>query len=146
MKWPSHVTLAQDASVNRSYLCLKNFKQVFQCLTLFFFFNLFLAALGLHCCSWAFSSCGGWGLLFIAVSGLLIAVASFVVEHRLQAHGLSTCGSRALVHRLSTCGTWAQLFRSMWDLPGPGLEPVTPALAGKLPTTAPPGKSLVPYS
>ena len=28
----------------------------------------------------------------------------------------------------------------MWDLPGPGLEPVSPALAGGLLTTAPPGK------
>ena len=30
----------------------------------------------------------------------------------------------------------------MWDLPGPGLEPVTPALAGGFLTTAPPGKPL----
>ena len=30
----------------------------------------------------------------------------------------------------------------MWDLPGPGLTPVSPALAGGLPTTAPPGKPL----
>ena len=30
-----------------------------------------------------FSSCGEWGLLFIAVRGLLIVVASLVVEHRL---------------------------------------------------------------
>ena len=44
---------------------------------------LFLAALGLCCCAWAFSSCGEQGLLFIAVRGLLIAVASFVVEHGL---------------------------------------------------------------
>ena len=29
----------------------------------------------------------------------------------------------------------------MWDLPGPGLEPVSPALAGGFLTTAPPGKS-----
>ena len=29
----------------------------------------------------------------------------------------------------------------MWDLPGPGLEPVSPALAGGFSTTAPPGKS-----
>ena len=29
----------------------------------------------------------------------------------------------------------------MWDLPGPGLEPVCPALAGGFLTTAPPGKS-----
>ena len=28
----------------------------------------------------------------------------------------------------------------MWDLPGPGLEPVSPALAGRFLTTAPPGK------
>ena len=30
----------------------------------------------------------------------------------------------------------------MWDLPGPGLKPVSPALAGGFLTTAPPGKSL----
>ena len=28
----------------------------------------------------------------------------------------------------------------MWDLPGPGLEPMSPALAGEFLTTAPPGK------
>ena len=28
----------------------------------------------------------------------------------------------------------------MWDLPGPGLEPVSPALAGGFLTTVPPGK------
>ena len=28
----------------------------------------------------------------------------------------------------------------MWDLPGPGLEPVSPVLAGGFLTTAPPGK------
>ena len=49
----------------------------------FFFFFKFLAALGLHCCARAFSSCGEWGLLFVAVCGLLIAVASLIVEHRL---------------------------------------------------------------
>ena len=30
-----------------------------------------------------FSSCGKWGLLFVAVHRLLIAVASLVVDHRL---------------------------------------------------------------
>ena len=44
---------------------------------------IFLAALGLHCCARAFSSCGEQGLLFVAVHGLLIAVASLVVEHGL---------------------------------------------------------------
>ena len=44
---------------------------------------LFLAALGLSCCVWAFSSCGEWGLLFVVVCGLLIAVASLVAEYGL---------------------------------------------------------------
>ena len=43
---------------------------------------IFLAALGLRCCTRAFSSCGERGLLFIAVR-VLIAVASLVVEHGL---------------------------------------------------------------
>ena len=47
-----------------------------------FFFFYFLAVLGLCCCARAFSGCGERGLLFIAVLGLLIAVASLVAEHR----------------------------------------------------------------
>ena len=44
-------------------------------LRFFFYLNfLFLAALGLHCFSRAFSSCGEQGLLFVAVLGLLIAL------------------------------------------------------------------------
>ena len=46
----------------------------------YLFIYLFLAALGLRCCVRAFSSCSEWGLLFIAVCGLLIAVASLVAE------------------------------------------------------------------
>ena len=42
-----------------------------------------MAALGLCCCTPAVSSCVKWGLLFIAVCGLLIAVASLVAEHGL---------------------------------------------------------------
>ena len=55
----------------------------------FFFYKfyficlLFLAALGLRCYTQAFSSCGEQGLLFVGVRGLLIAVASLVVEHGL---------------------------------------------------------------
>ena len=47
------------------------------------FIYLFMAALGLHCCARALSSCGEQGLLFIAVRGLLITVTSLVAEHRL---------------------------------------------------------------
>ena len=119
-------------------------------INLFITVYLFLVALDLRCCTQAFSSCGERGLLLVAVRGLLIAVASLVAEPRLQgtqasvvvAHRLSSCGLRALEHRFSGCGARAQLLRSMWDLPGPGLEPVSPALAGRFLTTAPPGKSL----
>ena len=52
------------------------------------FLFFFLAALGLHCCTQAFSSCGKRGLLFFAVSGLLIAVTSLVVGHGLWVFGL----------------------------------------------------------
>ena len=48
-----------------------------------FIYLFILAAVGLHCCAQAFSSCGERGLLFIAVHGLLIAVASLVAEHGL---------------------------------------------------------------
>ena len=117
------LTLANDmhADVFRSegYWCLQ--------LSLFIF-RFFLAALGLRCCVRALSSSGERGLLFFAVRGLLIAVASLVAEHGLYAGRLSSCGARA------------QPLRSMWDLPGSGLEPVSPALAGRFLTTVPPGE------
>ena len=43
----------------------------------------FLAAFDLRCCVRAFSSCGERGLLFVAVHGLLMVVASLVAEHGL---------------------------------------------------------------
>ena len=87
-----------------------------------------MAVLGLRFCARAFSSCGKRRPLFIAVRGPLTIAASLVAEHRLQTRRLSNCGSRA------------QLLRGMWDFPRPGLEPVSPALAGGFSTTAPPGK------
>ena len=84
--------------------------------------------LGLRFCARAFSSYGERGPLLIAVRGPLTIAASLVVEHRLQTRRLSSCGSRA------------SLLRGTWDPPRPGLEPVSPALAGRFLTTAPPGK------
>ena len=49
----------------------------------FKFIYLFLVVFGLCCCARAFSSCGERGLLFVAVHGLLTAVASLVAEHGL---------------------------------------------------------------
>ena len=87
-----------------------------------------MAALGLRFCARAFPNCGKRGPLLITVRGPLTIAAPPVAEHRLQARRLSNCGSRA------------QLLRGIWDLPRPGPEPVSPALAGRFPTTAPPGK------
>ena len=103
----------------------------------FFFFNLFILFIylffifgcaGSSVRARAFSSCGKWGPLFIAVRGPLFIAAPPAAGHRLQTRRLSSCGSRA------------QPLRGMWDLPRPGLEPVSPALAGRFSTTAPPGK------
>ena len=38
------------------------------------------------------------------------------------AHGLSTCGLRALEHVLSSCDIHAQLLCSMWEYLRPGVE------------------------
>ena len=83
---------------------------------------------------WVFVSVRGFSL--VAASGGhsssqcvgLSLSQPLVAEHRLQTRRLSNCGPRA------------QPLHGMWDLPRPGLEPVSPALAGRLSTTAPPGK------
>ena len=87
----------------------------------------------LCCVAWA-SHYGGSSCCRARALG---AWASVVVVR-----GLSSCGSWAPEHRLSSCGTRAQLLHGMWDPPGPGLEPVSSALAGRFLTTVPPGKSL----
>ena len=69
-------------------------------LSLFFFFGLCWVFTAL-----AFFSRGEQGLLFIAVHGLLLAVASLVVEHGTP----ELEGSVVVVHRLSypvACGTF----------------------------------------
>ena len=87
---------------------------------IFIYLFIFWLRLGLHCCAQDFSSCGEHGLLFVSVHGRLIAVASLVVEHGLQAHRLqqlwhvgsvvAACGpqraqaSVVVVHGLSSCG------------------------------------------
>ena len=82
--------------------------------------------------------------VFASVRGLPLAAAS-------GGHSSSRCaglslswplvaGHRLQTRRLSSCGSRAQSLRSTWDPPRPGLEPVSPASAGRLSTTAPPGK------
>ena len=103
-------------------------------LVFFIFLNRFFFFFSLLC--WIFfapqGSVGGGkqGLLVVAVCRLLIAVASSCGEQVLGHAGLSPCGSRAADFRLNSCDTQAQLLHSMWDLPRPGTELMSPALAG----------------
>ena len=83
--------------------------------------------------------------VFVAACGLSLVAAS-------RGHSSLWCAGLSLRWPLSlqstgsrragpsSCGTQAQLLLSTWDSPGPGLESMSPALAGGLPTTAPPGK------
>ena len=98
-------------------------------------FSLFAASRG-YFSLW----CAGFSLWWLLLLGAWALGAQALV---VVAHGLSSCGSRALEHRLSSCGTRAQLLHSMWDLLGSGLEPLSPELAGGFLTTVPPGKPKV---
>ena len=91
--------------------------------------------LGLHCCA---------GFPLAVVSGayprLLVAEASLVAGTGSRARGLSGCGSRAPERRLNSCDACTLLIRDAWDLPGSGIEPMSPAVAGRFFITEPPGK------
>ena len=95
--------------------------------------GLSLVAVRTLCCGMRASHCGGFSCCGARAPGTRTSVV--------VACGLSSCGLWALEHRLSSCGSWVQLLCSMQDLPGPELEPVSPALAGGFLTTVPPGKS-----
>ena len=69
-------------------------------------------------------SCGG-----------LVVLASVVVVC-----GLGINSFQTLERRVSSYGAWVCLFCSMWSFPGPGIEPVSFALAGRFLTIEPPGK------
>ena len=104
-------------------------------ISLFFFFTFlfwcgpFFFLIYLFWLCWVFVSVRGLSL--VAVSGGARA------SHR---RGLSCWEHRLQTCRHSSCGSRAQLLRSMWDLHRPGLETVSPALAGRFSTTVPPGK------
>ena len=105
-----------------------------------------MGVLGLRCCT-GFSLVGGEG----AVAGLLSSCSAWASHCgsfsccRAQALGrssFSSCGMwlssgspQALEHRLSSCGTQASVLHSTRDLPGPGIKPVSLALAGGFSTT-----------
>ena len=87
-----------------------------------------MAAVDLLFCMQAFPSCRKQGLF------------SSCGARAPHCSGFSCCREQALQHRLSSCGTGALMSCSLWDLPRPGIEPKSPALAGGFFTTEPPGK------
>ena len=83
--------------------------------------------------------------VFVSVRGLSPVAAS-------GGHSSSRCAGLSLSRPLLLRSTGSRRagsvvvahgLRGMWDLPRPGLEPVSPAWAGRFSTTVPPGK---PYS
>ena len=76
---------------NHSLLCIGGCCGLFKKFILLVIINIYLAALGLRCCVCALSSCGEWGLLFVARRGLLL---------------LWNIGSRGA--GFSGCSMWAQ--------------------------------------
>ena len=99
--------------------------------------------------------CLCWVFIAVCVFSLQLRRAGTTLrcgEWASHCGGFSCCGAWALgawasvvvARGLSSCGTRAQLLRDMWNLPGPGLEPMSPALAGGFLTTVPPGKPVTP--
>ena len=109
----------------------------------FFIFSIKAVFIHLWLC-WVFmlfSSCSNWELL--SSCGAQASHCGDFSCCRAQALGhvgFSSCGSQALKHRLNSRGAQVQLLHGMWDLPRPGMEPVSAALAGGFFTTEPPGK------
>ena len=62
------------------------------------------------------------------VRWLLIAVASCSRGQTAGRVRLSSCGSHALEPSFKICSTQAYLLRSIWDLTGSGIEPMSPTL------------------
>ena len=98
-------------------------------LPLVFSVGLFIcfASLGLFCCA---------VLLCLQRAGAApqLQRAGFSMRWLLL---LQSAGSRA---QDCSCGAWASLLRGLWDLPGSGIKPMSPTLAGEFFTTEPAGK------
>ena len=89
--------------------------------------------------------------VFDVARGLSLLVATLCCMCRLLAMAASLVKYGSRVHRLQQlsrmCSVVAaqrlRCYEVMWDLPGPGIEPVSSALQGRFLTTRPPGKSEV---
>ena len=88
-----------------------------------FFLSIYLAVLGLNCCS-DFSPSFGEGGLLSSCSAQASLCGGFTCWGTGSGlAGLSSCCSQALEHSLDSWGPRAQLFHGVWDLPILGIEP-----------------------
>ena len=93
------------------------------------FIYLFLALLDLCCCA--------PGFLQLQPEGTTLCCIMWASH----CSGFFGCGTQALGMQasvvpedgLSSCGTWAQLLCSIWDLPCPGIEHMSPAFGRQIP-------------
>ena len=72
----------------------------------------------------------------VAVEQEVVSWGSWALEYAgfvVVACRLSSCGSQALEHSLISCGK-----EPIWNIPGSGIEPVSPELAGGFLFTVPP--------
>ena len=120
-----------------------------------FFKNLFYLFIYFWLC-WVFVAARGLSLVVVSGGYSSLRCAGFSLQQLLSLWsmgsrhvGFSSCSTRA--QQLWLTGSRAQAQQlwcsglvapGMWDLPGPGIEPMSPELAGGFLTTAPPRKSL----
>ena len=115
---------------------------------MFILLTVYLIEQSFLCCFGVLFTCLvfwlGW--VFVAVPGVsLVAVTGASLE--LQCMGFSfSVASLVAEHwlwdaRLNNCSIWAQLPWGLWNLPRPGIEPMSPLLIGRFLTAGPPGKS-----
>ena len=79
------------------------------------------------------------GYALVAMRLLLLGVASLIAEPWVQCMRATVFAAR----RLGSWGSRAKLLQGMWNRPGPGIKPVSPALTGGFFTTEPPGKPFI---
>ena len=107
-----------------------------------YFIYLFVAALSLCCCLRAFSRCGEQGpLCSCGMQASHCSGFSCCGAWALGLVGFSCCLLQALGQGLGSCGTWTQLPCVTGRLSRPGIQPVSPAMAGGFLCTGLPGKS-----
>ena len=113
------------------------------------FFNIIFGCTGSSLLVQAFSSCSEQRLFFIAVHGFLIAGALSLRSTGSQHMDFSSCSMWAQQLWFVNPRAWAQQYRCMGLVAPQHVEsswtrgwPVSPALASRSLSTAPPGKSL----